>query len=405
MLAESCQERFNSAAQALEQLPVNTKAAKVIQASHRVPDTAEVPQDFIALRQAKINKKRKEEEAARKAQLEKEDAVRRAKDEEERRRIKAERIRADLRDQGSAICTELEGAWELGIADISGQSLTAEDLLEMIHKIFNKKMQLQEEDIIHVLHHPIFSLSRCSKKNTPTNSRLGYLKWILETQCAKWSEQTEVQELQETLEYNTLQSTEKEKEINALSWFASFWSKPALQKELVKITEQRKNCQSQLEKAKKDYINNCMEVFWKPFFDVDYSTLLKKAQSYTFPQSIFGTLSRNAFSRELKKGEIVYPHFKKVVYPFIGIPSGSFMMGGVPNDSDRYSNEKPRHKVKISKGFWMAKHPVTQSLYKAVMNKNPSQFKGAHRPVERVTWCNAIVFCNKLSELEGLTPC
>ena len=52
----------------------------------------------------------------------------------------------------------------------------------------------------------------------------------------------------------------------------------------------------------------------------------------------------------------------------------------------------------------MLKTEVTQALYQAVIGENPSYYKGDDLPVEQVSWYDAIYFCNKLSEMKGLTP-
>ena len=57
-----------------------------------------------------------------------------------------------------------------------------------------------------------------------------------------------------------------------------------------------------------------------------------------------------------------------------------------------------------NKNFEMLKTEVTQKLYIWVMYENPSEFKGENKPVERVSWYDAIYFCNKLSEKIGLEP-
>jgi len=77
------------------------------------------------------------------------------------------------------------------------------------------------------------------------------------------------------------------------------------------------------------------------------------------------------------------------------IRPGSFMMG-----SDKgYSDEKPVHKVKITKPFYMGKFEVTQAQYQAVMGSNPSSFKGeVNLPVETVNWNDCQEFLKKLNE-------
>jgi len=94
-----------------------------------------------------------------------------------------------------------------------------------------------------------------------------------------------------------------------------------------------------------------------------------------------------------------------VSFPLMGIEAGSFMMGALPNDGKAEEDEKPRHKVTLTNGFYMGVYPCTQDLYEEVMGENPSDIKGSKRPVENVSWCDAVLFCNKLSEMEGLEPC
>jgi formylglycine-generating enzyme required for sulfatase activity/serine/threonine protein kinase len=72
------------------------------------------------------------------------------------------------------------------------------------------------------------------------------------------------------------------------------------------------------------------------------------------------------------------------------IAPGEFLMG-----SNESNYEKPIHTVRITRGFWMGKYEVTQEQWEAVMGNNPSNFKGAQNPVEKVSWNNATEFCRK----------
>jgi formylglycine-generating enzyme required for sulfatase activity len=81
------------------------------------------------------------------------------------------------------------------------------------------------------------------------------------------------------------------------------------------------------------------------------------------------------------------------------LPGGTFSMGDAAGRPD----ETP-HQVSID-SFFMDRVPVTQEFYERVMGVNPSKRKGKTNPVERTQWTDAVRFCNKCSELEGLTPC
>jgi formylglycine-generating enzyme required for sulfatase activity len=108
----------------------------------------------------------------------------------------------------------------------------------------------------------------------------------------------------------------------------------------------------------------------------------------------------------------------------VSIPAGTFMMGspdgtkGTTAEPGRDVNENNQHSVTLDKAFMMAKYQITQEQFFAVMGKNPSSNTNqggikldtapgetvARNPVERVTWYEAIAFCNKLSLLAGLDP-
>jgi formylglycine-generating enzyme len=96
------------------------------------------------------------------------------------------------------------------------------------------------------------------------------------------------------------------------------------------------------------------------------------------------------------------------------IDNGTFMMGSPTSEANR-DVEETQHTVTLS-GFKMGKYEITQDQYQAVMGTKPSYFHGGtgrepadgenqgRRPVEQVSWYDAIVFCNKLSIRDGLTP-
>ena len=67
------------------------------------------------------------------------------------------------------------------------------------------------------------------------------------------------------------------------------------------------------------------------------------------------------------------------------IPPGDFLMGSSIYEEGSY-NDETQHPVKLTQGFWLAKTPITQAQWQAVMTSNPSDFKGKYLPVDCVTW-------------------
>lgn len=93
----------------------------------------------------------------------------------------------------------------------------------------------------------------------------------------------------------------------------------------------------------------------------------------------------------------------------VAIPSGSFVMGSPKDEPERDESESPQHRVTIQPLF-LGKYPVTQAQWQAVaslpqvnrkLNPEPSRFRGENRPVERVSWYDAVEFCERLSQHTG----
>ena len=91
----------------------------------------------------------------------------------------------------------------------------------------------------------------------------------------------------------------------------------------------------------------------------------------------------------------------------VRIPAGRFTMGSPASEEGRYDRES-QIPVEITHDFLMAETPITQAQYAAVTGASPAFYAehpdAARCPVETVNWYGALHYCNKLSELEGLTP-
>ena len=114
--------------------------------------------------------------------------------------------------------------------------------------------------------------------------------------------------------------------------------------------------------------------------------------------------------RETKQTQYFNENFgEDITLEMVVIPGGTFMMGSL--EGEGYNSEKPQHEV-IVESFCLGKYPVTQAQWKAVsafpqvnreLKPNPSHFTGDNHPVERVSWYDAVEFCDRLSQYTGRT--
>ena len=96
--------------------------------------------------------------------------------------------------------------------------------------------------------------------------------------------------------------------------------------------------------------------------------------------------------------EVMVDLGKGIKLEIVLIPAGEFMMGSPDSDKLAFGVEKPQHRVRITKPFYLGKYLVTQEQWEAVTGSNPSHFKGPKNPVEQVTWDDCQEFIKKLNE-------
>ncbi len=89
---------------------------------------------------------------------------------------------------------------------------------------------------------------------------------------------------------------------------------------------------------------------------------------------------------------------------FVLISPGNFIMGS-PYSEKGHGYEEQQHRVKITHAYYLGETEVTQKLWNKVMRKRISHFYAPNRPVETVTWWDAVIFCNRYSKMQGLKPC
>ncbi|MGK7877887.1 MAG: SUMF1/EgtB/PvdO family nonheme iron enzyme [Xenococcaceae cyanobacterium] len=128
----------------------------------------------------------------------------------------------------------------------------------------------------------------------------------------------------------------------------------------------------------------------------------------------FDVVTVNAKGQEVQRERRHAPYFTSdlgngLTLDMVYIPEGTFTMGLPPEEKDSDDDERPQHQVTVQP-FFMGTFQVTQAQWRAIaalpkvnrdLKRDPSRFKGDDRPVEKVSWYDAVEFCARLSKMTG----
>lgn len=154
--------------------------------------------------------------------------------------------------------------------------------------------------------------------------------------------------------------------------------------------------------------------------DIDGNFIIKaKSSSITVTVTFLGCVPKQVKLTERTKEEItlIEETYKKqptssassitipvkdgISIEMVKVEGGTFMMGATPEMENSWTEERPIHQVTLTNDYYIGKYEVTQSLWCALMDNNPSYFKGDNLPVEQVSWDDCQKFINKLNDITG----
>ncbi len=303
---------------------------------------------------------------------------------EYRHKVEAERSAEQQRQQEAAwqqtetqLWKEMLGSWEQLLSAIQAKKVSQYKGLEIFRSAFEPRVQqcFDNRQSGKVSARLMMLLEYAA--NEPSKMRIQkYDKWIFETFLKSKDAERKQISLKKVHQQRELAMVKQE--LSMQSWWSALWKRSALEQSLAELETEIASLEQQIGTLWED-IQQTMLRYILHNRNEKIATLKSKHEQTLRLQSI------DSFHMVL-------------------ISAGTFMMGASDRDTEAADNEKPSHKVTLTRDFLMGKYPVTQELWESVMGSNPSKFKGAKRPVEQVSWFSAIEFCNKLSELEGLEP-
>ena len=163
------------------------------------------------------------------------------------------------------------------------------------------------------------------------------------------------------------------------------------------------NYRVELEKAKKDLHEFEMEQKI-PLIDAEFDKNMLESEVWQLQHSItkmqqehrsIQENNNNKMRQLLDVLHLSYP----VEFSGCVVEPGGYWRGGL-----EVADQTPLRTIQIERAYWISDVPVTQALFIVVMGYNPSGRSDVLRPVEMISWYEAVDFCNRLSVLSSLQP-
>ncbi len=152
---------------------------------------------------------------------------------------------------------------------------------------------------------------------------------------------------------------------------------------------------------------NGTQVGYNPRFHTDMDRLIRGLQSLMRAVEAIPEIVAEALAEDVREGALQEKLGSGVILDMVRVPGGDFLMGSPDNEGN--DDEWPQHRVKIEP-FLIGKYPVTQAQWRVVaalpkvereLEPEPSYFKGDNKPVEQVSWDDAVEFCQRLTRKTG----
>ncbi|MGF1672887.1 MAG: formylglycine-generating enzyme family protein [Rivularia sp. (in: cyanobacteria)] len=150
--------------------------------------------------------------------------------------------------------------------------------------------------------------------------------------------------------------------------------------------------------------------------------ITEESASINLQNFIFETATTQSKKSDIGKGTEIIIHRQQqenryfiedlgngITLEMVYIPGDTFTMGAPQTEKRSKNSERPQHQVSFPT-FFMSKYPITQAQWQAVANlpqierelkPQPSHFKGDNRPIEQISWYDAVEFCARLSNRTG----